>query len=93
MSASRAYALAYARERSPATRASAARLLTNANIQSRINDLRREGASAAGVALETLVPKLHEAARAAISAGHLREASRVLERLQAIAAVRPAQER
>ena len=41
MSASKSYALAYYRPRNGATRASAARLLTNANVQRRIGSRRQ----------------------------------------------------
>ena len=41
MSASQGYALAYSGPRNGATRASAARLLTNANVKHRIAELRR----------------------------------------------------
>src|SRR3954452_24475452 len=83
MSASRAYAFAYARQRNAATRASAARLLREANVRRLIAEHRRDISRIAGAALELLIPQLEEAARTAIDAGRLREASRALERLAA----------
>ena len=47
MSASKAYSLAYARPRNGATRSSAARLLTKANVRRRIAELRCEAAEQA----------------------------------------------
>jgi len=85
MSASRAYSFAYGRPRSGATRASAARLLTNANVRRRIAELRLEGAREAGASLQLLLPELEQRARAAMAAGRLREAARTLERLASIA--------
>src|SRR3954451_7500159 len=64
MSASKSYALAYYRPRNRATRASAARLLTNANVQRRIDELRVEAAEQAKASLQVLIPALEEQARA-----------------------------
>ena len=85
MSAAKAYSLAYARPRSGATRASAARLLTDANVKLRIAECRLEGAKQAKASLDVLVPELEERARAAMAAGRLRQATRTLERLASIA--------
>jgi len=86
MSASRSYALAYCRPRSGATRASAARLLTNANVKRRIAELRRGAAEQAKASLQALIPALDERARTAIATGRMREAVEVLKRLAEIAA-------
>ena len=90
MSASKSYALAYSRPRNGATRASAARLLTNANVKHRIAELRRGAAEQAKASLQALIPALDERARAAISTGRLREAVEILKRLTEIAAQAPA---
>src|SRR3954465_12693152 len=90
MSASQGYALAYSRPRNGATRASAARLLTNANVKHRIAELRRGAAEQAKASLQALIPALDERARAAISTGRLREAVEILKRLTEIAAQAPA---
>ena len=55
-SAAKAYALAYSRPRTGATRASAARLLTDVNVKHRIAELRREAATQAKASLQALVP-------------------------------------
>ena len=85
MSASESYALAYHRPRNGATRASAARLLTNANVERRILELRAEAAEQAKASLRVLIPALEEQAGAAIKAGRSREASTLVRRLQEIA--------
>jgi hypothetical protein len=85
MSASKSYALAYSRPRNGATRASAARLLTNANVRRRIAKLRVEAAEQAKASLRVLIPALEEQARAALTAGRSREASTLVRRLQEIA--------
>ena len=85
MSASKSYALAYSRPRNGATRASAARLLTNANVKRRIAKLRAEAAEQAKASLQVLIPALEEQARAAIKAGRSREASTLVRQLQEIA--------
>ena len=85
MWASRAYSFAYGRPRNGATRASAARLLTDANVKLRIAECRLEGAKQAKASLDVLVPELEERARAAMAAGRLRQATRTLERLASIA--------
>ena len=90
MSASKSYALAYSRPRNGATRASAARLLTNANVRHRISELRAAAADQAKASLQALIPALDERARAAISTGRLREAVEILKRLTEIAAQAPA---
>jgi len=56
MSASKGYALAYSRPRDGATRACAARLLTDANVERRIAELRHEAAEQAGASLRLLIP-------------------------------------
>src|SRR4051794_36709419 len=76
--------LAYYRPRNRATRASAARLLTNANVQRRIDELRVEAAEQAKASLQVLIPALEEQARAALPAGRLRETSTLVRRLQEI---------
>jgi len=86
MSASKSYALAYSRPRNGATRASAARLLTDANVKHRIAELRRGAAKQAKASLQALIPALDERARAAIATGRMREAVEVLKRLAEIAA-------
>ena len=64
MSASKSYALAYCRPPNGATRASAARLLTNANVRGRIAELRAEAAEQAKAShklsfqLSTRMPEL-----------------------------------
>ena len=85
-SAAKAYALAYSRPRNGATRASASRLLTNANVKHRIAELRRGAAEQAKASLQALIPALDERARAAIATGRMREAVEVLKRLAEIAA-------
>ena len=85
MSASKSYALAYSRPRNGATRASAAWLLTNANVRRRIAKLRVEAAEQAKASLRVLIPALEEQARAALTAGRSREASTLVRRLQEIA--------
>jgi hypothetical protein len=79
MSASKSYALAYSRPRNGATRASAARLLTDANVRRRIAELRHEAAEQADASLRVLIPALEERARAAIAAGRLRGGGRCFE--------------
>ena len=86
MSASQGYALAYSRPRNGATRASAARLLTNANVKHRIAELRRGAAEQAKASLQALIPALDAHARAAISTGRMREAVEILKQLGEIAA-------
>jgi hypothetical protein len=86
MSAAKGYSLAYSRPRNGATRASAARLLTNANVRRRIAELRAEAAEQAKASLQILIPALEEQARAALTAGRSREASTLVRRLQEIAA-------
>ncbi len=86
MSASKAYSFAYARPRNGDTRASAARLLTDANVRQRVAELRTEAAAAAQASLSLLIPVLEKRARAAISAGQLTEAFGIIERLAEIAA-------
>ena len=85
MSAAKSYALAYCRPRSGATRASAARLLTNANVKRRIGELRLEAAEQAKASLQVLIPALEERGRAAMAAGRMREAVSVIFRLAHIA--------
>src|SRR4051794_36300102 len=85
MSASKAYSRAYARPRNRATRASAARLLTDANVENRIAELRAQAAEQAKASLQALVPALDAHARAALSTGRMREAVEILERLGEIA--------
>jgi hypothetical protein len=86
MSASKGYALAYSRPRNGATRASAARLLTDANVKHRITELRRGAAEQAKASLEVLLPALEERARAVMAAGRMREAVSMVGRLAVIAA-------
>src|SRR3954471_9770133 len=86
MSASQGYALAYSRPRNGATRASAARLLTVANVKHRIAELRAQAAEQAKASLQALIPALEERARAAMSAGRTKEAVSILDRLSEIAA-------
>jgi len=86
MSASKSYALAYSRPPNGATRASAARLLTNANVKRRIGELRLEAAQQAKASLQVLLPALEERARAAMAAGRMREAANIVGRLARIAA-------
>ena len=86
MSAAKSYALAYCRPPNKATRASAARLLTNANVKRRIAELRRGAAEQAKASLQALIPALDERARTAIATGRMREAVEVLKRLAEIAA-------
>ena len=86
MSASKSYALAYSRPQNGATRASASRLLTNANVKHRIAELRRRAAEQAKASLQALIPALDERARAAIATGRMREAVEILKRLAKIAA-------
>ena len=86
MSASKGYAMAYSRPRTGATRASAARLLTNVHVKRRIIELRRGAAEQATASLQALIPALDERARAAIATGRMREAVEVLKRLAEIAA-------
>ena len=86
MSASKSYALAYSRPPNGATRASAARLLTNANAKRRIAELRAEAAEQAKASLQILLPALEERARAAMAAGRMREAASIVGRLARIAA-------
>ena len=86
MSASKSYALAYSRPPNGATRASAARLLTNANVKRRIGELRLEAAQQAKASLQVLLPALEERARAAMAAGRMREAASIVGRLARIAA-------
>ena len=88
MSASQGYALAYSRPRNGATRASAARLLTNANVKHRIAELRAQAAEQAKASLQTLIPALEDQARSAIAAGRLRAASTLVRQLQEIATTR-----
>ena len=90
MSAAKSYALAYSRPRNGATRASAARLLTNANVKHRVAELRRDAAEQAKASLQALIPALDERARAAIATRRMREAVEVLKRLAEIAAQAPA---
>jgi len=90
MSDAKSYALAYCRPPNGATRASAARLLTNANVKRRIAELRRGAAEQAKASLQALIPALDERARAAIATGRMREAVEVLKRLAEIAAQAPA---
>jgi hypothetical protein len=85
MSASQGYALAYSRPRNGGTRASAARLLTNANVKRRIAELRLEAAEQAKASLQVLLPALEERARAAMAAGRMREAVSIIGRLAHIA--------
>jgi hypothetical protein len=85
MSASQGYALAYSRPRNGATRASAARLLTNANVKRRIGELRLEAAEQAKASLRVLIPALEERAHAAMAAGRMREAISIIGRLAHIA--------
>ena len=85
MSAAKSYALAYCRPPNGATRASAARLLTNANVKRRIAELRAEAAEQAKASLQVLIPALEEQARAAVKAGRPIEASTLVRRLQEIA--------
>ena len=61
-----------------------ARLLTNANVQRRIDELRVEAAEQAKASLQVLIPALEEQARDALTAGRLREASTLVRRLQEI---------
>jgi hypothetical protein len=89
-SAAKAYALAYSRPRNAATRASAARLLTNAHVKHRVAELRREASEQAKASLQALIPALEERARATIATGRMREAVEVLKRLAEIAAQVPA---
>jgi hypothetical protein len=93
MSASKGYALAYSRPRDGATRACAARLLTDANVKRRIAELRDEAAEQAGASLRVLIPALEERARAAIAAGRLREAVDVLKQLAGMSLASPQPER
>jgi hypothetical protein len=86
MSASKAYSVAYARPRNGATRSSAARLLTKANVRRRIAELRCEAAEQARASLRILIPALEECARIAISAGRLNNAVRLLQQLADISA-------
>ena len=86
MSAAKSYAMAYCRSPNGATRASAARLLTDVNMRHRIIELRREAAEQATSSLQALIPALDERARAAMSTGRMREAVEVLKRLAEIAA-------
>ena len=86
MSASKAYSLAYARPRNGATRPSAARLLTKANVRRRIAELRCEAAEQARASLRILIPALEERARIAISDGRLKNAVRLLQQLADISA-------
>jgi hypothetical protein len=86
LSATRAYAMAYGRDSDPATRASAARLLANVNIQGRIAELRDAAANEAEACLSKLIPMLERKAQAEIRAGHLRSALNVLKRLKRISA-------
>jgi len=90
MSASKSYALAYSRPPNGATRASAARLLTNANVKHRVAELRRGAAEQAKASLQALIPALDERARAAIATGRMREGVEILKRLAEIAAQAPA---
>ena len=83
-SAAKAYALAYSRPRNGATRASAARLLTNANVKHRIAELRLEAAEQAKASLQVLLPALEERARAAMAAGRMREAVSIVGRLHTL---------
>jgi hypothetical protein len=85
-SAAKAYALAYSRPRTGATRASAARLLTDVNVRRRIAELRAQAAEQAKASLQALIPALDERARAAMSAGRTKEAVSILHRLAEIAA-------
>jgi hypothetical protein len=85
LSATRAYAQAYGRKSDPATRASAARLLANVNIQRRIAELRDAAAREAEACLSKLVPLLESAATDQIMRGHLGSASKALQRLEMIA--------
>src|SRR4051794_19003321 len=73
MSASQACSFAYDRPRNGATRASAARLLTKANVGRRIAELRLEGAERAKASLGLFIPELEQRARAAMSAGRFGE--------------------
>jgi hypothetical protein len=66
-------------------------LFRDANVRRRIDELRRDASRQAGAALEVLIPQLEQAARTAIDAGRLREATRALGKLAAIAAVPPVQ--
>ena len=84
-SAAKAYALAYSRPRTGATRASAARLLTDVNVRRRIAELRAEAAEQAKASLQVLIPALEHQARAALTSGRSREASTLVRRLQEIA--------
>ena len=86
MSASKSYGLAYSRPPNGATRASAARLLTNANVKRRIGELRLEAAEQAKASLQVLLPALEERARAFMAAGRMREAVSIVGRLSRIAA-------
>jgi hypothetical protein len=86
MAASKAYSLAYARSRNGATRSSAARLLTNANVRRRIAELLCEAAEQAKASLRILISALEERARIAISDGRLKNAVRLLQQLADISA-------
>ena len=86
MSASKSYALAYSRPPNGATRASAARLFTNANVKRRIGELRLEAAQQTKASLQVLIPALEERARAAMAAGRMGEAANIVGRLARIAA-------
>ena len=71
LSGTKSYARAYGRTANNATRACAARLLTNAHVADRIDELRREGAEQTKASLQLLVLALEERARSAIGAGEL----------------------
>ena len=71
MSASKSYALAYSRPRNGATRASAARLLTNANVKHRIAET-SAGRRRAG---ESIATSSHSRSRRACPSCYLHRAN------------------
>jgi hypothetical protein len=88
LSASRAYALAYGRRADGATRASAARLLANTSVQTRIDEIQRHGEALALRSLLDLVPVLERHIRAASQEGKFAEAVSALKQIARIAATR-----
>ena len=88
-SASRAYRESYDRPPSQAVRACAARLLTKSHIRQRIAELRAQAVEHASASIQRLIPLLEERARQAISAGRLRDATSVLDRLSKLASSNP----
>jgi hypothetical protein len=78
-SASAAYAAAYDRAADTTSRVNGTRLLTNANVRARVEQIRDEASASAHPALQKLFKELEEAALSDIHSGSLRSACKKAE--------------